>query len=120
MANALLRRVLVVFAAMSPLGIFAGWALDALTTGMLQEVVSAGEECTRKISLAPFPVSFTWHAGLTALASGTFVYVALVDVLMEEFSTSSDKGTKFACVCGGFAAMAAILNFTHVSIEPHA
>jgi hypothetical protein len=38
-----LNSVLVIFGAMSPLGIFAGWALEALTTGLLQEVVSAGQ-----------------------------------------------------------------------------
>ena len=48
------------------------------------------------------------------------MYVSLVDVLMEEFVAPVDKGLKFACVCGGFAAMALILNFTHVAIEPHA
>lgn len=39
--------VLVVFAAMSPLGIFAGWALDVLTTGMLQALVTAGPSLRR-------------------------------------------------------------------------
>jgi hypothetical protein len=39
----MLNRVLIIFGAMSPLGIFAGWALEALTTGIVQEVVSAGE-----------------------------------------------------------------------------
>ncbi len=34
--------VLVVFASMSPFGICAGWALEALTTGVTQDVVSAG------------------------------------------------------------------------------
>ena len=57
--------------------------------------------------------------GLTALAAGTFVYVSLVDVLMEEFVLPVDKGLKFACVCGGFATMAVILNFTHVAVESH-
>lgn len=95
----ILLRVLVIFASMSPLGIFAGWALDALTTGHVQAVVSAG---------------------LTALASGTFVYVALVDVLIEEFSSSTDKRPKLACVCLGFVAMAAILNFSHVDAAAHA
>jgi hypothetical protein len=45
------------------------------------------------------------------------VYIALVDVLMEEFVTPVDKGVKFACVCGGFVVMASILHFTHVEIE---
>jgi len=48
------------------------------------------------------------------------VYVSLVDVLMEEFVLPVDKGLKFACVCGGFATMAVILNFTHVAVESHA
>ncbi len=41
-SDLLLGRVLVIFGSMSPLGIFAGWALEVLTTGLLQEVVSAG------------------------------------------------------------------------------
>ena len=41
-SNAVPVRVLVIFGAMSPLGIFAGWALQALTSGLLQDVVSAG------------------------------------------------------------------------------
>jgi hypothetical protein len=54
---------------------------------------------------------------LTALASGTFVYVALVDVLMEEFVSAVDKGPKFVGLVAGFVAMAAILHFTHVEVE---
>ena len=108
-----MSRVLIIFAAMSPLGIFAGWALDALTTGLLQDVVSAG----RLPAAAPPIARVTCVAGLTALASGTFVYVSLVDVLMEEFGTPVDKGPKFACLVGGFVAMAAILHVTHVGTE---
>ncbi len=58
-----------------------------------------------------------WPTGLTALASGTFVYVALVDVLMEEFGTAVDKVPKFVGLVGGFVAMATILHFTHVEAE---
>jgi hypothetical protein len=36
---------------------------------------------------------------------------------MEEFGTPVDKGPKFACLVGGFVAMAAILNVTHVGTE---
>jgi hypothetical protein len=36
------HRVLIAFAAMSPLGILFGWLLDALTTGIFQVFVSAG------------------------------------------------------------------------------
>jgi hypothetical protein len=38
---------------------------------------------------------------LTAIASGTFVYVAIVDILLDEFTTARDKYLKFVLVRRG-------------------
>lgn len=82
-------KFLMLFAIMCPLGILLGSGLYTAVAGS-----TAGELTT---------------AVLTAIASGTFVYVAIVDILLEEFQTARDKYIKFLLAVVGFAAMASLL-----------
>eukprot|EP00659_Diplonema_papillatum_P004275 gene4275-6609_t len=66
---AVLTRLLAAFAVSSPLGILLGWMLEASLTG---------------------PTASQATAVLDAAASGTFIYIAVVDTLIEEFSNGID------------------------------
>eukprot|EP01064_Diplonema_japonicum_P039469 TRINITY_DN9903_c1_g1_i1.p1 TRINITY_DN9903_c1_g1~~TRINITY_DN9903_c1_g1_i1.p1 ORF type:complete len:307 (+),score=33.43 TRINITY_DN9903_c1_g1_i1:85-1005(+) len=79
-----LRRLLTAFAISSPFGILIGWFLEASLKG---------------------PTASTVTAYLDAAASGTFLYIAVVDTLTEEFSNGRDSNRKFAAVLLGFAMM---------------
>eukprot|EP01059_Diplonema_ambulator_P001973 TRINITY_DN11624_c0_g1_i2.p1 TRINITY_DN11624_c0_g1~~TRINITY_DN11624_c0_g1_i2.p1 ORF type:complete len:292 (+),score=48.19 TRINITY_DN11624_c0_g1_i2:35-910(+) len=68
--TAILTRLLAAFAISSPLGILLGWFLEASLKG---------------------PMASTATAYLDAAASGTFLYIAVVDTLTEEFSNNIDK-----------------------------
>lgn len=43
-----------------------------------------------------------------AVASGTFIYVATIDILVEEFARDSDKYLKTFCCLVGFGLMVAL------------
>ena len=67
------RKPLILFAAMEPAGVLLGWSLSAVLDGRMAAATGI----------------------LTALASGTFIYVATVDVLLPEFEVSArDKYLK--------------------------
>jgi zinc transporter ZupT len=52
------------------------------------------------------------EANVMGLASGSFVYISLVEVLSEEFESEEYRIVKFACFAGGVAAMASLAHQT--------
>lgn len=77
----------VLFAAMTPLGVAVGTVCAAL----LAERATIGFE-----------------AVFDSLAAGTFLYVAVVDILADVFAMSRDRWTKLVLVAAGFGIMALI------------
>lgn len=51
--------------------------------------------------------------GIKAVASGTFVYIALIEVLMPEFGVPRDRLLKIALLCGGVILMAMFSTHSH-------
>ena len=47
-----------------------------------------------------------------ALAGGTFVYVAVLDIIDEAFADKVDLGAKFAVLMAGFLGMALLALWT--------
>ena len=106
-----LRTVLAVFAAMTPLGVLLGTVASGLLQGGTAVLI---------------------EAGFNALAAGTFIYVAILDVINAEMSSiddrvahfvrsamtgsddlpmptkDTDRMLKFSLVVVGFASMAAL------------
>ena len=83
--------LVILFSAMTPLGILLGVGFMALLTGRAEKI---------------------FEAGFDALAAGTFLYVALLDILQEEFSVHTHRLLKFAFVFGGLAVMAIVAIWT--------
>jgi hypothetical protein len=52
-------------------------------------------------------------ASFTALASGTFIHVAIVDSLMHEFRSAHHKYTKFGVALAGFVSMTVLSTMLH-------
>jgi len=80
-----LRRVLLLFALMTPLGIGLGEFVSSRIQGETSTVVSSI---------------------INAIAAGTFLYVAIVDILHEEFESIERRWVKFALLMGGLGFMA--------------
>ena len=78
----------VLFLCMTPLGILMGSTLTAVLTGTAEQLITTTFD---------------------ALAAGTFLYIALVDIIDVEFTRAKDKWFKFILVVFGFAAMATII-----------
>ncbi|KAJ1491556.1 Zinc/iron permease [Baffinella frigidus] len=84
-ANASLNvslKGLTAFAFSSPAGIAAGWLMREALAG------SSGAALLT--------------AALDAVASGTFIYIATVDLIVEEFGTARDKFAKYFAIVFGF------------------
>jgi len=76
-----LIKVMFLFAAATPIGILFGmWSLNTASNGIASEVVKA-------------------------LSSGTFIYIGLVEVIVEEFENPRDKYLKFVCLILGVLVM---------------
>jgi zinc transporter 1/2/3 len=80
-------RLLLLFALATPLGILVGAVLDDALVG---------------------PTQRAFEATFLALAAGTFTYVALLDILRDEFHGPGDLWVKWSWVAAGSAAMAAL------------
>jgi len=81
-------KILLVYSMMSPLGIGLGMILEGEIKGTANDLV---------------------QATVKALACGTFLYVAICDVIQEEFEGfSRHVYVKFLAICVGFGIMAAI------------
>ncbi len=80
-------RIVSLFSAMTPLGIAAGLSLGAVLTGR----------------------DVQWFEGtFDALAAGTFLYIAVVPIVGEEFAANEDIALKFAMVLLGLGVMALV------------
>lgn len=79
--------LLAVFSAATPLGILVGTFLDETLEG---------------------PVQSALQAGFLALAAGTFVYVATLDILRDELHGPGPRWTKWLWIVAGIALMAAL------------
>lgn len=86
-----LLRIVAFFSLMTPLGIALGWTMTALLSGATEQLAA---------------VVFD------ALAAGTFLYVALLDIIQEEFASSEDRWTKFNLVGAGLGLMALLAVWT--------
>jgi len=83
--------IVTLFSVMTPLGILAGTVMGALLSGHAEQ----------------------WFEGnFDALAAGTFLYVAVVDIINQEFSVRRDVWQKFAMVLVGLAVMALLAVWT--------
>jgi zinc transporter 1/2/3 len=82
--SATLFRIVILFGLMSP----AGVVLGALFT----------------LSLADATES-VWSSSIQAFAAGSFVYVALVEILLEEFAQPKDRALKFVLLLLGVGVM---------------
>lgn len=85
-----LKKIVAFFSLMTPLGIILGLILTTLLEGRAELIV---------------------EGVFDALAAGTFLYVALIDVIEEEFITPKDKGFKFILVAFGLGIMAVLALF---------
>lgn len=84
-------RTVILFSFMTPIGLLAGASLTWLLTETTGEV---------------------FEAIFDALAAGTFLYVASMEIIEEEFSQGQRRVAKFACVTLGLALMAALAIWT--------
>eukprot|EP01114_Cavostelium_apophysatum_P013395 TRINITY_DN3238_c0_g1_i1.p1 TRINITY_DN3238_c0_g1~~TRINITY_DN3238_c0_g1_i1.p1 ORF type:complete len:388 (-),score=94.81 TRINITY_DN3238_c0_g1_i1:327-1490(-) len=83
-------KLLSIFCAITPLGIFLGMALQKVLEGEIAILIS---------SL------------LISFAAGTFLYIAIVEVIAEEFENGEDKWKKLNLLLLGFAFMAGLAAF---------
>jgi len=83
--RARILAILIIFSTMTPLGIAIGAAFDSLLTGTANRLFEAVFDC---------------------LAAGTFLYIAVLDIIQEEFFDPANRLLKFALLCLGLAVMA--------------
>jgi zinc transporter 1/2/3 len=89
-----LKRIfgmVVLFSSMTPIGILLGIGFMILLSGSADQ---------------------TFEAGFDALAAGSFLYIALLDILQEEFTPSQHRVAKFALVLAGITVMAVVAVWT--------
>lgn len=87
MPGARMRRVLLLFALMTPAGIALGEFVSSRIHGNTASLVSGV---------------------INAIAAGTFLYVAIVDIIHEEFESSDRLWEKFALLVCGLLFMAVL------------
>mmetsp|Transcript_36879 Transcript_36879/g.71467 ORF Transcript_36879/g.71467 Transcript_36879/m.71467 type:complete len:453 (+) Transcript_36879:112-1470(+) len=75
---------ILIFSSMTPFGVFIGYTAS---------------------SLVPGPSSLWLSMVFKGVAAGTFIYIALVEILLEEFESKDDKALKLAGFAGGATAM---------------
>lgn len=84
-------KPLVIFCTMTPAGIVAGMVLHATATQLADQQI---------------------EAIFNALAAGTFLYIAALDIMAEEFLRPAHKWRKFAWCLAGFGVMAVVAIWT--------
>ena len=82
--------IIALFSIMTPAGILLGTAFNVFLTSR----AAVGIE-----------------AVFDALAAGTFIYVGVVDIMEEVFSSSQDRGLKFGIMTAAFGFMALLAAF---------
>ena len=80
-------KSMLAFSSLGPVSIAVGIILANILSGAVIDIISSV---------------------LVSLAAGTFVYVAIVEILMEEFEKHESKRYKFALVFIGYSFMAAL------------
>lgn len=85
------KSVLRLFVFMTPLGLLIGTLASAQLSGASATIAEGAFE---------------------ALAAGTFIYVAVLDIIGDEMSFDEDKGAEFALVATGIAFMALLASWT--------
>jgi zinc transporter 1/2/3 len=83
--------VIAIFTCMTPLGIVLGSAFSALLQGS---------------------AAYGVEAVFDGLAAGTFLYIAILDIMVEVFLAKEDRWTHFFLMALGFAVMALIAVWT--------
>jgi zinc transporter 1/2/3 len=83
--------MVTLFSLMTPIGILLGIGFMKVLSGNAEQV---------------------FEAGFDGLAAGTFLYVALLDILQEEFAKQLHRPLKFALVFAGLAVMAIVAIWT--------
>lgn len=86
-----LVTIIAFFSCMTPLGLAIGTVFSQMVTG---------------------PTVVRLEAVFDALAAGTFVYVAVLDIIREAFAEEADLWPKFAALTLGFAGMALLAVWT--------
>lgn len=86
-----LLKLIVIFSLATPMGILLGMGFMKLLSGRGEQI---------------------FEAGFDALAAGSFLYVALLDILQDEFSRARYRALKFALVLAGLAVMAVVAIWT--------
>ncbi len=81
------KGILAIFVTMTPLGLFLGSAASAVLTGDTATLV---------------------EGSFDALAAGTFLYVAVLDIIDEELADEEDRLTKFGLILLGIVFMAVL------------
>lgn len=89
MPNKKILRMIVLFSSVTPLGILIGMLLQTVLQGSTAAIISSI---------------------LISFAAGTFLYVAIVEVIVEEFEKSEKKWTKLNLLLIGFAFMSVLLS----------
>lgn len=80
-----------IFATMTPLGIVVGTVLSVVLAGAAEQLASTI---------------------LQSLAAGTFIFVALVEVITHELHKAKDRGLKFLAMLVGFVGMSVVAIWT--------
>lgn len=83
-------RLLLLFASMTPLGILLGVGLDHLLEESHGRLFEGIFDC---------------------LAAGTFLYIAIIEIIGKEFTAETASGLKFMTLCAGLGMMAFIALF---------
>ncbi|MBU0715699.1 MAG: ZIP family metal transporter [Verrucomicrobia bacterium] len=89
-----LKRIVgmvVLFSLMTPVGILLGIGFMMIFSGRAEQI---------------------FEAGFDALAAGSFLYIAMLDILQEEFSVQQHRPLKFVLVLAGLAVMAVVAIWT--------
>ena len=85
------KRILAIFVTMTPLGLVFGTLASALLRGNVATLA---------------------EGAFDALAAGTFIYVAVLDIIEEELSGDEDKLAKFALIVIGLGSMGLLAVWT--------
>jgi len=85
------KKILGAFVLMTPLGLLLGTIASAALTANTAILI---------------------EGAFDALAAGTFLYVAVLDIINEELSTEEDKVAKFTLIVVGIAFMAVLAIWT--------
>lgn len=91
MSRSRFTATIILFSSATPVGILLGMAVMSIVTGR---------------------TALIFEALFDALAAGTFLYVAVVDIIGEEFANKQSQVLKFSLVSLGLGLMAVVAIWT--------